>query len=524
MISERSAYGPIFYTYTDLYLNQLEQSHWFDNPEDEIRKCKSRLKVQPNLIEMRFKLAILMQQDGDRSVSIQIYNEILDHDPQNIEALNRLAVSYLMLYSNVNAEETFQRVLDIDPQNEFALLHICFIYQREVEKKKLRETAERCIAVNPGMSYAWYFRGWVEMFGDHTKCKDYYEKAIELDENNICALEELGLYYEQVKDYKKACIYLERLETLLPEMPCVLSLLGEMQVEARYIDKAVQTFRTLFVNDPKSFNALEHLIYLHALKGEIQECKKYIRHTLEFEPQYYDGYVWIWYHENISSKRKNLNALKKLHMTVPDSWYVLQSLGRVYNDNKHFDIALNFFTNLVEMLPEYAGGWMHLVIVQLKSDRLEEAKFNVRRLLEIDAHELSILSDIGELFIKKQCYFDAIFVFETLLAIYPASDNLWYHLGIAQHHNGMYEDAERSYLKALELDNQKYSRNRIMHYLVVLYGSQEKWKEAFRYAEKLTKIAPHYVQGWNLLAEIYENFGDQAKAKLCEEMATRCQN
>lgn len=61
---------------------------------------------------------------GDWKTAVEINKELLDEEPKDIDALNRLALAYQVLGKIKSAKSTYQKVLKIDPLNPIALRNL----------------------------------------------------------------------------------------------------------------------------------------------------------------------------------------------------------------------------------------------------------------------------------------------------------------------------------------------------------------------------------------------------------------
>lgn len=61
---------------------------------------------------------------GDWNTAIELNQSLLEEDPNDTEALNRMALAYTVLGKINDAKKTYQRVLEIDPLNPIALRNI----------------------------------------------------------------------------------------------------------------------------------------------------------------------------------------------------------------------------------------------------------------------------------------------------------------------------------------------------------------------------------------------------------------
>lgn len=68
--------------------------------------------------------AIQIALTGDWDKAITLNKQILEEEPTNIDALNRLAFAYTILGKSKEAKQTYQKVLDIDAANPIALRNL----------------------------------------------------------------------------------------------------------------------------------------------------------------------------------------------------------------------------------------------------------------------------------------------------------------------------------------------------------------------------------------------------------------
>ncbi len=61
---------------------------------------------------------------GDWNSAISLNKSILQENPKDVEALNRMALAYMILGKAKSAKSTYQKVLDIDPLNSIALKNL----------------------------------------------------------------------------------------------------------------------------------------------------------------------------------------------------------------------------------------------------------------------------------------------------------------------------------------------------------------------------------------------------------------
>ena len=61
---------------------------------------------------------------GDWKRAVQLNKSLLEENPTDVEALNRMALAYAVLGKNDSAKGTYEKVLEIDPLNSIALKNL----------------------------------------------------------------------------------------------------------------------------------------------------------------------------------------------------------------------------------------------------------------------------------------------------------------------------------------------------------------------------------------------------------------
>ncbi len=68
--------------------------------------------------------AIKATLSGEWDEAIKLNQSLLEENPKDVEALNRMGLAYSILGKGKNAKETYQKVLEIDPLNSIALKNL----------------------------------------------------------------------------------------------------------------------------------------------------------------------------------------------------------------------------------------------------------------------------------------------------------------------------------------------------------------------------------------------------------------
>ncbi len=61
---------------------------------------------------------------GDWDEAVNLNKSLIDDDPKDVAAWNRIALAYMILGKSKNAKDSYQKVLEIDPLNSIALKNL----------------------------------------------------------------------------------------------------------------------------------------------------------------------------------------------------------------------------------------------------------------------------------------------------------------------------------------------------------------------------------------------------------------
>nr|CAB3223793.1 aspartyl/asparaginyl beta-hydroxylase-like [Phallusia mammillata] len=117
-------------------LNALSQQLKSNSVLQECIKAYGEVVQIPGCPQALKKQSLLTKSDretflGQLSSSLKTLAFLAREMPNDVEVLNKLGVGYLMINKNSKAKQIYETVLQIDPDNGFALTHLGFIVKNE---------------------------------------------------------------------------------------------------------------------------------------------------------------------------------------------------------------------------------------------------------------------------------------------------------------------------------------------------------------------------------------------------------
>jgi tetratricopeptide (TPR) repeat protein len=218
-------------------------------------------------IEEAFNLAVKNHQEGKADIAQELYNQVLEIDPNHSRALNNLGIILQDLGEHQKAKDCYEKAIEINPNYKDAHHNLGNIFQKLGELQKTKECYEKAISIDPNYANSHNNLGVIlQKLGELQKAKDCFEKAIEINPNNANSHNNLGIIFKESGVHQKAKGCFEKAIKINPNyaeaynnLGVIFQELGEFQKEKDCFEKAIEI-------DPNYKNAYWNL---HGLSKNI---------------------------------------------------------------------------------------------------------------------------------------------------------------------------------------------------------------------------------------------------------------
>ena len=156
-------------------------------------------------IEETFNLAITNHQERKTDIALELYNQILEINPDHQGVHNNLGVLFKELGEPQKAKDCYEKAIEIDPNYVTAYNNLGVIFKELGEPQKAKDCYEKAIKINPNDAKAYNNLG-ITFYnlGESQNAINCYEKAIEINPNFAEAHNHLGLTYNELGENHKA--------------------------------------------------------------------------------------------------------------------------------------------------------------------------------------------------------------------------------------------------------------------------------------------------------------------------------
>ncbi len=203
----------------------------------------------------------------------------------------------------------------------------------------------------------------------------------------------------------------------------------------------------------------------------------------------------------MTSDRDALASIEQLLQSNPSdatAWNIKGVLLARMND---FGTALRAFDTAIRLNPELAEAHTNRgrVLLALGANRAEESLRSFNRALELSPGNPEALRDKAVALHALGRSAEELDCVRTLSEQISDEPSIWLRRGDLETELGKFEDAVRSFDRALQIDPHLVAA--LMHRAIAL-AMVERWKDAIKSAEAATEIAPDSIEAWRVLADV----------------------
>ena len=214
------------------------------NYEAALEEYKNALKINPDIFEVKKKLAEIYFIKKDFEKALIEYQRILSKEPENVEMLLKTSYIFNEKKEYERAIETIEKIRKTEPENQEALKLLKSIYLSQENYDKAFELI---------VKYSGEEDGGIEtasIIGEKYREEKNYKKAEECfnfvlkkDSSNTEALKKLSNIYEETKKYEKIIEINKKIIEILPEDGEAFSNIGKSYYELKDYISANKWFK-----------------------------------------------------------------------------------------------------------------------------------------------------------------------------------------------------------------------------------------------------------------------------------------
>ena len=350
------------------------------------------------------KVYATTQNTPQHDVAINVLRKQLETNPTNARTHYLLGTIYDDKGDTELAVTSFKVCLEIDPDFHPARETLLQVYQRVGLSQQAVDLLEETLKQMPSSNDyntigVMYYRT-----GDIDQSIAAFRKSLEMNpydptpRNNLYQIfRERGMKALSIKAYEKAALYFGEALQFKPEDALLYRLMGDAYAREGDLRNAIAHYRKAFEFDPADLEIKQNLAGYLSNHGV----------------QLTDAQRW---EEAIAAYREALQLTPTLNIAYANLVDVLWKRANAYRKSGHTDKAISSYLELIQVAADAA-----------------------------DAHSL-----LGELYLKKGAYPQAIEAFQSAFAVKRGNGQYRKNLVAAYHHYAQHLDSKERYNEAID--------------------------------------------------------------------------
>ncbi len=393
----------------------------------------------------------------------------------------------------------YQKAVELDPQATEVFRDLAQLNLRTGRTDAALRAAQHVRDLAPTQSSSFLFLGHVHVArGNLPLAAQEYEKALELDPQNLKALENLGSYYSSINT-KKALDYYQRYMKIEPDDPEIHFQLGFIHQKLGDTPKAIGAFKKSVSLDPSQIASNLALAELYELTRSTAAAIAAYQKCVELDPRnpafyarlgllYFNNKEW----DEAASQFQNARSLAPKDTT--QNYY----LARIAEERGQWKEASDLAQQSYEMNkdPQFLPLLAYYLTMQR---RTKEAVKWLEKARKADPDNPNILLFLAMDYLELEKARKAEELLNHGIRLHPQDAQLHFQLGITYDRLGRFDQAVTEFQRVLQLDPKNAPA---MNYLGYSYAERGiKLAEAESFIQSALKIDPdngayHDSLGW----------------------------
>jgi tetratricopeptide (TPR) repeat protein len=523
--------------------------------DQALSEYKAALKADPTSTYLATSLAELYARMGDVRQAVSEAEDIVKHEPDNVEARRLLGHIYLRSIGDAQAApnkdnvamlhlamEQFEQIVKLEPSSVEDHLLLGRLYRLDGQNGKAEAEFRTAVQLEPSSEEAVSTLALLfDEEGDPGRALDVLQ-AVPEQERNSHLNSVLGYTYEQKKDYAHAVEFYRKATQLDPDDLDAVRGLAENLLNSNQTDAALEQYKKIAAADPQDAQTLLHIAEIYRVDGQYEKALETLNKAQAIAPDSMEiEYSRAVVDESVGKfddAEHLLNDLLKRTEKAKGDYSAsdrsnraifFERLGNVYRDGNKTQAAVDAFRKMLP-LGDDAAIRAYQQIVDTYRDakdwnaasaaaREAAAKFPKDRGIQL--MEAAQEADTGQ-------PDPAIARVKGMLKGNAANDrDVWVTLSQMYSRLRRYGDAEKAAQKALELSTKPDDKAYVYFVLGSIYERQKKYPEAENYFRKVLATDPKSANTLNYFGYMLADRGvrlDEALTMIRRAVALDPQN
>lgn len=392
--------------------------------------------AQPSSLEEIQAAAMRQIQTGQFRAAADALRKGLRTHSKSAELWNLLGISDSELHQNEAAKKAFEQGLKLAPESTSLNENIGFLFFREANYRSAKRYLQRAVQLgsqNPGVRFSlaaselrigeqtkalgdlkplesalggvsdyWAELGTAELSQNDPGAETSFERALQIDPNNITALNGAASVAEKQGLDEKALSFLIRAQKSNPDDVPTLLHFGTVCIRRDLGIDALAAAKKAYGLQPANNYALYLLARANISQQNWQqaydEFAQFAQRMPKFAPAYY---AMGWLDTKLDKTEDAKRQLEHALTLDPDLADARALLAQVYLDNGELDTAQQLFEKVLQQSPKDAKANSGMGSLLLRKGKLDEAQHYLEAAIESAPKDGSAHYKLSQVLLRK---------------------------------------------------------------------------------------------------------------------------
>jgi len=558
----------------DPYVAMAELEQLQNNMDQAISWYEQAIRLHPGDQVAATGLIDLLLKIGHNQEALAETQQALESRPGDSELMLRLGRVQQILGNFTEAELALLKATDLNPADSRAYAELAGLYLARGNPEAAMAAYQQAIALNPGdesnyvvLSRLWSMQGQPDQAlivledalsnlsrpipvyvalsdlhlrqGEPGRALEVLEEAIQQGGEDSQLLQALGAYYLSQADFGRAEQVYQQMLASEPDQAGPYLALADLYLQRGRIGDAQNQYDHALALDPANSAVYLALGRFHQRLGEIEEAIGNYSHALSLNPTLDNAYVSLaalyrsqarWADAQATYEQGLAVMPTSTQLLIQYANFLLQR-GDIWGALAVLDQAINLSARAETLIARSD--------ILLSLDRVEEAKQDLQKAIEIEPGSVNAWISLGNLYSAQddlvraeQAYRQAVALspgaatgylsladlaydqgeldeawrlYQTATRVEPASANLWVRLGQARSGQEDWAEAESAYRQAISLS--PLATEAYTGMSDVVWGSSANLEQALDWLQQADKPSFDLAAVYNAMGDMYRQAG-----------------
>jgi len=495
------------------------------------KTLNTAIEANPKDTAVRITLADVLFKAERPQDTERLLKELVKLEPNKLVHRTRLAA----LYTNLNRFDAAEQVLRdaiAEDSNDVArsLLLTDFIMRQQGSEEAEVELKARIAAQPQAYELQFALAKLYEVNKDWGSAKNTYEQIIVEDEVHpraISAKTKLAAVNLEQGNTVQTSVLLEEVLKRSPGDIGALFIRGKAALTQGKLKEAVADLRVVAQERPNSAGVLKLLARANALSGQTDLAKTRLKDAVKANPK--DGLLRFAYIEILVGLKEYdiaLSELSNLLKIAPDNAKALKQKMALHVIKKEWNAAEQIAKQLSTTYPDSQDGIYGLAQILASQKKFKQSELIFNKLLKTNSQDLKATEGLSKLYLAQGKKTAAIKLIEQQTKNHPDNPALYLSLGKIYsaaniQNESIFEKAKQNYQQAIQL---KPDWQAPYFQLARLYRTQKQDKAAILIYQQGLQAIPSDIGLQISLASLYESQENYSAAKKLYEQVLEKNN